>query len=761
WDLLLAIVYQEKFFDPLFAFPGHKAAIAMPRRVGKEVAQQVEVAPVSPRHSEGENSPEHLPPISPLADRSYGNPIYRNDDEEKVDSAESSNKISQELQQIRKLQEEANQNMERSLQSFLQAQRKHSDHFTQSLNVIERAINESSRAIREDVAESRKTFTAVSERTMEHVRQQQNVPRQPVPPAMELSQQNLPDPLLGGHGGHINQPQFNRQQQNNPAGGILGPQDPVEAAFRAAEQFNANQQIYVPPARRPNAVPQPNLQNNETYGPALRPLVRPSYHKPYPDYIDRDNPFPRGFKVPEFTLFSGDASQSTIEHIGRFTIQCGEASGDDFLKLRLFPSSLTEPEISMADLSRLTQRPGESSENYLMWFRKARMKCHVALLEQEFVKLAQNGLDIELRKKFEGMEFRDFFELSYKVARYENLLREESPRKAASQGTYYQDAFDLDVAEVFADKPVTCPNLVKVTQQVEAAAKRLSYESGRQYTFDVTKANEIFDYLKKSGHIKLPQGHRLPMVAEIASKDYCKFHNSWKHSTNDCVIFRNVLQDKIDKGLLRFPEKPKEAMGVDDNPFPNVDVGVNVADIRSISRRTYRGRTLAADELRWVIEKERERCAQQNQRLGGQHHAARIYASKSRMKEARHTDHSRMVKPPHRPPSKRLQRKRAEARRRQQLATEEVKVPQRSLAKGKMVWKRKESQEVAVQNESQPKVPPPKLTSLIVNENELKATFEADQQAELTSDDNLLEDMDPRAARLPMFPMAACLLRKK
>ncbi|GKV12837.1 hypothetical protein SLEP1_g23931 [Rubroshorea leprosula] len=759
----------------------------MLRRVGKEVAQQVEVAPVSPRHFEGENSPKHLPPISPLADRSYGNPIYRNDDEEKVDSTESSNKISQELQQIRKLQEEANQNMERSLQSFLQAQRQHSDHFTQCLNVIERAIHDNSRAIREEVAESRRTFTAVSERTMEHVRQQQNVPRQPVPRAMELPQQNLPDPLPGGH---INQPQFNRQQQNNPASGILGPQDPVEAAFRAAKQLNANQQRYVPPARRPNAAPQPNFQNNafqplglqatpppldrnqlidlvqETYGPALRPLVCPSYHKPYPDYIDRDNPFPRGFKVPEFTLFSGDASQSTIEHIGRFTIQCGEALGDDFLKLRLFPSSLTgtaltwylslsqnsvftwrqiedlfhiqfyhsEPEISMADLSRLTQRLRESSENYLMRFRKAQMKCHVALPEQEFVKLAQNGLDIELRKKFEGMEFRDFFELSYKVARYENLLREESQRKAASQGTYYQDAFDLDVAEVFADKPVTCPNLVKVTQQVEAAAKRLPYESGRQYTFDVTKANEIFDYLKKSGHIKLPQGHRLPT-------------------------------DKIDKGLLRFLEKPKEAMGIDENPFPNIDVGVNVADIRSISQRTYKGRTLAADDLRWVIEKERERRAQQNQRLGGQHHAARIYAAGSKMKEARHTDRSRMVKPPQRPPSRRwekvvhpkfpkepvrnprtlrrrLQQKRAEAHRHQQLATEEVKVPQRSLAKGRMVWKRKESQEVAVQNESQPKVPPPKLTSLIINENELKATFEADQQAELTRDDNFLEDMD-------------------
>ncbi|GKV35610.1 hypothetical protein SLEP1_g43856 [Rubroshorea leprosula] len=536
----------------------------------------------------------------------------------------------------------------------------------------EEAINDNSRAIREEIAESRRTFTAVSERTIEHVRQQQNVPRQPVPPAMELPQQNLLDPLLGGHGGHINQPQvvqqmpnaqnnalgaiqvqFNRQQQNNPAGGILGPQDPMEAAFHVAEQLNTNQQRYVPYARRPNAAPQPNFQNNafqplglqaapppldrnqlinlvhETYGPALRPLVRPFYHKSYPDYIDRDNPFPRGFKVPEFTLFSGDMSQSTIEHIGRFTIQCGEALGDDFLKLRLFPSSLTEPKISMADLSRLTQRPGESFENYLMRFRKAWMKCHVALPEPEFVKFAQNGLDIELRKKFEGMEFRDFFELSYKVAHYENLLREESQRKAASQGTYYQDAFDLDVAKDI-----------------------LSCHKG------------------------------------ISSRRLLKLHPK--------------ISDKIDKGLLRFLEKHKEAIGVDDNLFPNVDVGVNVADIRSISRRTYKGRTLAADDLRWVIKKERERRAQQNQRLGGQHHAARIYASRSSMKEARHTDRSRM-------------RKRAEARRRQQLATEEVKVPQRSPAKGNMVWKRKESQE---------------------------ATFEADQQAKLTSDDNLLQDMD-------------------
>ena len=48
------------------------------------------------------------------------------------------------------------------------------------------------------------------------------------------------------------------------------------------------------------------------------------------------------------------------------------------------------------------------------------------LPEVEYVKMAQKGLDIELGKKFQGMEFRDFYELAAKVSEYEELLREEN-----------------------------------------------------------------------------------------------------------------------------------------------------------------------------------------------------------------------------------------------------------------------------------------------------------------------------------------------
>ncbi|GKV04390.1 hypothetical protein SLEP1_g16548 [Rubroshorea leprosula] len=465
----------------------------------------------------------------------------------------------------------------------------------------------------------------------------------------------------------------------------------------------------------------------ETYGPALRPLVRPAYRKPYPDIIDYENPFPRGFKVPEFTLFFGEVGQSTIEHIGRFTIQCGEASGDDNLKLRLFPSSLIAtaftwylslpqnsvyswrqiedlfhtqfyrcgPEVSMVDLSRLAQKPGELSEAFLARFLRARLKCRVALPEQEFVKLAQNGLDIELRKKFEGMEFRDFYELSYKVARYENLLKEDVQKKAASHGIYYSDPnFDLDVAEVVTDKPVVCLDLVKPTHQPETSVRRYVGEAGKQYTFDVSKASDIFDHLKESGLIKLPPGHQIPTATEIGARDYCKFHNSWKHSTDNCLIFRNVLQEKIDKGILKFPDKAKETMGVDADPFPTMSVGVNVADLRSIARNRslpYAQRNLAAEDLRWVLEAQRSRHSRSirsdQQRLGGQGRitVTRNFSPEGARRYSTGTRSPRMVKPPLKSPFRRwekvshpkfpaqnprtlrrkLQRKRAEERKRQ------------------------------------------------------------------------------------------------
>lgn len=147
---------------------------------------------------------------------------------------------------------------------------------------------------------------------------------------------------------------------------------------------------------------------------------RTMYRKPYPEWFDRAYPFPRNYKIPEFTLFSGEEKRSTVEHVARFTVQCAEASGNDFFRLRLFGNSLTKtaftwytnlpahsiatweeleeifhseffrasPTVTIADLAKMVQRQGETVEQFALRFRRMRTQCQAPLAEKDCVALA-------------------------------------------------------------------------------------------------------------------------------------------------------------------------------------------------------------------------------------------------------------------------------------------------------------------------------------------------------------------------------------
>jgi hypothetical protein len=43
----------------------------------------------------------------------------------------------------------------------------------------------------------------------------------------------------------------------------------------------------------------------------------------------------------QFTKFSGEDDKTTLEHVSQFILQCGEASANDTVKLRMFHLSLS------------------------------------------------------------------------------------------------------------------------------------------------------------------------------------------------------------------------------------------------------------------------------------------------------------------------------------------------------------------------------------------------------------------------------------
>ena len=44
----------------------------------------------------------------------------------------------------------------------------------------------------------------------------------------------------------------------------------------------------------------------------------PKFIHPYPAYVEKFE-YPKGFKIPDFSLFAGESSLSFLEHVARFT----------------------------------------------------------------------------------------------------------------------------------------------------------------------------------------------------------------------------------------------------------------------------------------------------------------------------------------------------------------------------------------------------------------------------------------------------------
>ena len=136
------------------------------------------------------------------------------------------------------------------------------------------------------------------------------------------------------------------------------------------------------------------------------------------------------------------------------------------------------------------------------------------------------------------------------------------------------------MAKYVGQGPFVCDALHKKQSQAKESNKPASLL--KAYSFDVEKADEIFDILYKANQLKIIGRHRFPSKEELKGRDYCKRHSTYTHATKSCVTFRNVVQDKIDRNVLKFPEITQENMAVDADPFPFVDVNTTSVDLSSL-----------------------------------------------------------------------------------------------------------------------------------------------------------------------------------
>ncbi|XP_059671115.1 uncharacterized protein LOC132316659 [Cornus florida] len=252
---------------------------------------------------------------------------------------------------------------------------------------------------------------------------------------------------------------------------------------------------------------------------------------------------------------SGEEHFSTVQHIARFTAQCGEAGLSPWLRMRLFSSSLAGAAFEWYSnlLANSIQTWDEMDEVFHTQFYQTETE---AMLEN-ISRLTQ----LPSESRFDGVEFQDLCDLADRASQYEEILKEEKEMKNSSKGTWYKDPnyeifsaevgdeLEVDVAEVNIKKLYVCEALVKPkpttggnSSTSTLAARKGPADTGKSYSFNLSKTDQIFDHLMADKMISLPKGHRILSASDLKGKEYCKYHNSWNYATNDYYSTRCVVE---------------------------------------------------------------------------------------------------------------------------------------------------------------------------------------------------------------------------
>jgi hypothetical protein len=122
-------------------------------------------------------------------------------------------------------------------------------------------------------------------------------------------------------------------------------------------------------------------------------------------------------------------------------------------------------------------------------------------------------------------------------------------------------------------------------------------------TFDVSKCDRLFDLLLWGGVIRLTKGYVIPNADILAKKTYCKWHDPYTHTTNECIYFQRQVQSVINDGRLTLGDGGKMKLNMDPFPIGMVELMDKKVLVRTDQAETTKGKNVViSNELRnWLI----------------------------------------------------------------------------------------------------------------------------------------------------------------
>ncbi|XP_050875522.1 uncharacterized protein LOC127079146 [Lathyrus oleraceus] len=342
-------------------------------------------------------------------------------------------------------------------------------------------------------------------------------------------------------------------------------------------------------------------------------LRRPNYTSPLAEHVLQTDA-PLRTKIPKFTKFARDTTESTVEHVARYLIEVGDRSNNESLHMNFFPSSLTknaftwfttlpqnsipswnqlermlhlqfymgQTKISLKELASVRRKFTKPIDDYLNRFRLLKARCFMQVPEHELVKMAAEGLGYSIRKKLDTQYLRDMAQLADRVRQVERLKEEKARTNKGKKVAYVDfrkdhedsghevpdsDDTEIDLAKLTQGPPYACKVLAPSNGKNHVEPEKNDRFSKKTYTFDVTKCDEIFDLLVKDGQMIVPSGAKVPPLEQRKKQGFCKYHSFWGHKTYQCFLFKDLVLNAIQEGRLKFGDKPRSQMKIDSDPL--------------------------------------------------------------------------------------------------------------------------------------------------------------------------------------------------
>ncbi|XP_050876984.1 uncharacterized protein LOC127080729 [Lathyrus oleraceus] len=222
-----------------------------------------------------------------------------------------------------------------------------------------------------------------------------------------------------------------------------------------------------------------------------------------------------------------------------------------------------QTKISLKELASVKRKFTEPIDDYLNRFRLLKSRCFTIVPEHELVEMA-TGDRVRQVERLKSEKARA--NKNYKKERVAYVEFEDGESEIV-EDPYGLEEFEVDLAELKEAPPYACKLLTPSNGRNPVETEKNDRFPKKTYTFDVTKCDEIFDLLVKEGQMIVPPNTKIPPLEQRKKRGFYKYHNFSGHKTSQCFLFRDLIQNAIMDGRLKFAGKGKNQMKVDIDPL--------------------------------------------------------------------------------------------------------------------------------------------------------------------------------------------------